>query len=198
MRRASRRKALWGDSVETMDDILSVEKVSNSEFLQSVQHTPSSATRPGRSRSDSLGQQCPGGRESHSRHQFHLMLAAAAAECQSPGVGHSGSRIRNIECGSWSARDSRTRRLRQRLSHFLQGPGGASHGVFRLRFAAPLFERTTHQSRRSAHVCRRLDDLKCIRTIGISHCRVSQLQQQQQHTHDDSTRLLTTQLGNHA
>ena len=168
--------------------------------VSAVQHTPSSATRPSRSRTDSLGQQYPGGRESHSRHQFHLMLATwrrRRPSVKSQGGSQPGSRIRNIECGSWSARDSWTRRFRQRLSHFLQGPGAQAMAFFACALPRPCSSgRPIRAGAPPTCVNDSTTSTPSAQLASVTLLvRVSQQQQQQQHTHDDSTRLSTTHPG---
>lgn len=106
------------------------------------------------------------------------------------------NRMRQLVRSSLMTRDSWTRHFRQRLSSLLQGPGG-DQGRKPWRFSlalcrAPCSNGRTHQSRRSAHVCRRLDDLKSIRTQLASFTALVPASQQQQYsTYDelDWTRL---------
>jgi hypothetical protein len=90
-----------------------------------------------------------------------------------------------VTFGSGSATSPGTRR----------GPGAQAMAFFACALPRPCSNGRTHQSRRSAHVCRRLDDLKSIRTQLASFTALVPASQQQQYsTHDelDWTRLDST------
>jgi hypothetical protein len=107
-------------------------------------------------------------------------------------------RMRQLVRSSLVTRDSWTRHFRQRLSHFSrdqEGTRGASHGVFRLRFAAPLFKRTdpSEPALRPRVSTTRRPQIHP-HTIGIFHCPRPSIAAAAAAVHTRRTRLDSTRL----
>ena len=169
---------------------LSVEKVSNSERKLykycTVLHTPSSATKAsppadlflsgqqsvvprwlGKPRPPPISFDAGGGdRVKRQGAKFATRQNRMRQLVRSSPVTRDSW---TVTFGSGSATSPGTRR----------GPGAQAMAFFACALPRPCSNGRTHQSRRSAHVCRRLDDLKSIRTQLASFTALVPASQQQ-------------------